>query len=338
MRRGAAATTILLTLAGAGLAGGVLAKQHTTLFHQLHRIDAQRTDAHSRAAAVEARVKGTETELSERWSQVDVALRAARPIRHEVNDALLNWLGAFRQADRAAESPVAAADTRNLLRGAAAESLSSSLQDLDVIRRADAERAAFSDLVARRAALATELARNRAVIESVSDRRASLLERARTEGVSADLEATSVRLTELLAELEPAHPEFDFHRLKGTLARPVSGQPEHVFGASATLIRPGGWTWRPEAGAKVRTIGAGTVVHVGPLEGWGLVAVVDHGGPYRSIYAHLSGVSVNPGDRLERADVLGAVGASGSIDGPRFYLELRDGTGPVDPAPWFVQH
>lgn len=334
MRKGPAAATLLVISLWAGLTTSVFA---TTVFHRLHTVDAQTASSRDRVEQLTARVANTDAELDRRWSQVDVALRAARPIRHEVNDALVSWLSAFRHARRVSESPVADEDTRRLLRGAATRALPTKLRDLDVIQRADQERDAFAGLVARRGSLSTELARSKAVIAAGAVQRDRFVREAKTKGAATDLRTTSDALTRLLNDVEPADPEFDFHRLKGTLARPVSGEPDHQFGATGHLVRANGWTWKVDSGTEVRAVGAGEVVYVGSVEGWGRVAVVDHGGAYRSIYAHLQSVSVREGDRVERAAVLGAVGESGSLDGPRLYVELRDGAEPFDPAPWFLQ-
>lgn len=313
------------------------AGQNVTIFERLNLLDARAAVGESHLDELRTRIAATDAELDARWETVDVAARAAQPIRVEVNQTLASWLGAFRASQREApDGPVARADSGRLLEYAAPHALPARLHDIDVIRRADEERAAYDAIVMRRTALGVELAQTQAAVASARDGRDHVVTTAQGGGAQADLAATAQQFGARLELLPGADPEFDFHRFKGTLQRPMSGEPDHTFGAQAPLVRPEGWTWRGVE-KEVRATGAGQVVFAETFEGWGLVVVVDHGGGYRSVYAHLGRVDVRPGDRVERAGVIGQSGVSGSLDGPRLYFELRkDGT-PIDAAPWFVQ-
>jgi septal ring factor EnvC (AmiA/AmiB activator) len=40
------------------------------------------------------------------------------------------------------------------------------------------------------------------------------------------------------------------------------------------------------------------------------------------------------GDRVDRGEVIGAVGETGSLSGPQLYFEIRRGGEPLDPREW----
>ncbi len=86
------------------------------------------------------------------------------------------------------------------------------------------------------------------------------------------------------------------------------------------------------AGTPIRPIRGGEVVFAGRRGGFGNAVIIDHGGGYRSIYAHCERLDVQEGQRVGPADVIGAVGSTGRSTGPHLHLEVhRDGVA-VDPA------
>jgi murein DD-endopeptidase MepM/ murein hydrolase activator NlpD len=73
------------------------------------------------------------------------------------------------------------------------------------------------------------------------------------------------------------------------------------------------------------------VVAAGPRSGYGLAVEVDHGHGITTVYAHASEVLVQPGQRVERGDVIARVGETGRATGPHLHFELRTLGRPVDP-------
>ena len=314
------------------------ATESSTIFDRLHQLDAAEGAERQRAALVGAQVELLDEELDVRWTSLDVSQRAARPIRNQVTEGLARWLAAHRTAQREAmDGPHAGADTRRLLGYAAPRALPSRMRDVDVVRRADSERAGFAEAMQRRAQWSVELARTRAGADGAGGARDALIDEARAGHASADLDATAAEFEAKIAQLPPSEIDVDFHRFKGTLARPIPMRPDVHFGAQVPLMRPSGWTYRPQRGADVHAIGAGVVVFSGVVQGWGLVLAIDHGRGYLSAYGHLESSSVEPGARVERATVIGAAGDSGSLDGVRLYFELRKDGSAIDPADWFLK-
>jgi murein DD-endopeptidase MepM/ murein hydrolase activator NlpD len=76
---------------------------------------------------------------------------------------------------------------------------------------------------------------------------------------------------------------------------------------------------------------AGTVLYVGWMTGYGNVVVLDHGGGVSTVYAHLSSFVVQPGQAVERGQVIARVGSTGWSTGPHLHFEVRQDGQPVDP-------
>ncbi len=79
----------------------------------------------------------------------------------------------------------------------------------------------------------------------------------------------------------------------------------------------------------VREIGAAAVKR----RETGNVVVIDHGGGWSTMYAHLrhGSVAVAEGDPVAGGDAIGFVGMSGLATFPALYFEVRYGGRPVDP-------
>lgn len=130
-------------------------------------------------------------------------------------------------------------------------------------------------------------------------------------------------------------------------------QPLHYPLAVGALEQdPWGWrfssargAWRmhtgvdlvaPE-GTTVLAVQTGRVQRVADIAGYGLTVLVDHGGGWSSLYAHLLEASVSPGESVRAGQPLGLVGQSGNASGPHLHLEVRQrqpqGLVAVDPTP-----
>jgi septal ring factor EnvC (AmiA/AmiB activator) len=91
------------------------------------------------------------------------------------------------------------------------------------------------------------------------------------------------------------------------------------------------------AGALVHAVAPGRVVHAGWFKGYGNLVIVDHGGGYHTLVAHLASMRTAMGEDVEAGAVLGTVGDSASLKGPYLYFELRERGKPVDPRPWLAE-
>ena len=57
--------------------------------------------------------------------------------------------------------------------------------------------------------------------------------------------------------------------------------------------------------------------------GYGIYMIVDHGGGYSTLYAHLSSIDVQVGDVVARGTPIAKVGSTGWSTGPHLHFEVR---------------
>ncbi|MBN1944266.1 MAG: peptidoglycan DD-metalloendopeptidase family protein [Bradymonadales bacterium] len=129
-----------------------------------------------------------------------------------------------------------------------------------------------------------------------------------------------------------------FPRLRGTLQRPVAGAVLAGFGpmrrtASFTLVRHPGVTYQVAQGSAVRAVASGIVRHVGWLNGYGQVVIIDHGQGYYSVYGFVGDCLRGPGDLVRPGERLGTTRLDGQ-GGEQLYFEIRHRRQPLDPADW----
>ncbi|OGJ16287.1 MAG: hypothetical protein A2632_00080 [Candidatus Pacebacteria bacterium RIFCSPHIGHO2_01_FULL_46_16] len=81
------------------------------------------------------------------------------------------------------------------------------------------------------------------------------------------------------------------------------------------------------SGGSVLAADSGVVTQAGWLDGFGYGnrVIVDHGNGTQTLYAHLSTVQVQPGQRVNRGDVIGQMGSTGRSTGTHLHFEIRQG-------------
>ena len=91
-------------------------------------------------------------------------------------------------------------------------------------------------------------------------------------------------------------------------------------------------------GTPVHATGNGTVVVAGRgqnLGGYGVCVVIDHGYGFKTLYAHLSDVDVQPGQKVNRGTVIGKVGRTGLAQGYHLHYEVIQNGNKVNPVYYF---
>lgn len=151
----------------------------------------------------------------------------------------------------------------------------------------------------------------------------------------ADLRAESEDITALLRRRQLGQAITG--RGSGQLAYPLANavvtsqfgfRTHPIFG---TRRLHAGTDFRGAFGTPVLAAAGGSVVFAGRRGGYGTTVVIDHGGSLATLYAHQSRVAVASGERVQRGEVIGAVGSTGFSTGPHLHFEVRLNGTPVDP-------
>ena len=128
-------------------------------------------------------------------------------------------------------------------------------------------------------------------------------------------------------------------------------------GPSATSFSASGFTWPVHGvitqfaswyhmaldlaapyGTPIVAAKSGTVVEAntgGWNYGYGNDVVIDHGGGYKSLYAHMEAVNVSPGQQVVGGStVIGWIGLTGRTTGPHVHFEIRLNDVTINPLPF----
>ncbi len=108
---------------------------------------------------------------------------------------------------------------------------------------------------------------------------------------------------------------------------PLTGEGEFHTGLDIAAPR----------GTPVRVTADGRVVFAGFMNGYGRTVIVYHGHGFRTLYAHLSHISVIDGQQVQRRQVIGDLGDSGWTTGPNLHYEVRVQNTPVNPYPYLFR-
>ena len=124
-------------------------------------------------------------------------------------------------------------------------------------------------------------------------------------------------------------------KLKGKLAAPVKGRIRNLFGSR----RQGQVSWKGividgAEGDPVNSIAPGKVLYADWLRGFGLVAIVDHGEGYMSVYGHNQALLKQAGDDVRQGERIALVGRSGGQEYPNLYFEIRHKGKALNPSAW----
>lgn len=87
-------------------------------------------------------------------------------------------------------------------------------------------------------------------------------------------------------------------------------------------------------GAPIRAAGDATVLSAGWDGGYGRCVRLLHPDGTITLYAHMSSIAVNRGERVVAGQRIGREGSTGNVTGPHLHFEVRINGTPVNPATW----
>jgi murein DD-endopeptidase MepM/ murein hydrolase activator NlpD len=115
------------------------------------------------------------------------------------------------------------------------------------------------------------------------------------------------------------------------LSPPLDVTPGDGFGPRGSRFHTG-IDYSAPRGTPIAAAGAGVVTYAGAMAGgWGRVITIAHGVDVRTMYAHLSKIRVQIGQRVDAGETIGHVGSSGNASGTHLHFEVRVRGAAVDP-------
>lgn len=252
----------------------------------------------------------------------------------------------FRLEDRAA------LDRLDVDTAAIAQALETKLSELQ--RRIEELGLAEQQLALEQAELEQREAASRkalAALKQGQQKRRGALDEVAKRGQDREAElkqarADQARVEQLLESLRRALKDspnkFErgtpFKNLRGRLPWPLRGPLLARFGSTKGEgpLTWSGWWIQSASGTPVRAVADGRAVYVGWVQRYGLVVILDHPGPYLSLYGHLENSTIEVGEVVTAGDSIGRAGNSGGHERSGVYFEIRQGTNAVDPKPWLA--
>ncbi len=165
--------------------------------------------------------------------------------------------------------------------------------------------------------------------------------------IAALIKAEQERLAKRKADNKLPEAKYDysgfenFNRLKGRLGWPVSyGRISRRFGK---IINPKlktvslnyGIDIKTKKNASVRAVAGGIVSKIDWLPGYGSVIIITHKNNFRTVYGHVTDITVNEGDRVNAGTVLGKV--DDSLEGYVLHFEIWKSRQYQNPTRWLAR-
>ena len=120
------------------------------------------------------------------------------------------------------------------------------------------------------------------------------------------------------------------------LTRTASGYGPRVHPIYKIIKFHSGMDFTAPSGTEIYATGNGVVGYVNSSKrGLGNHIIVNHGYGYSTIYAHLDSFNVRSGQKVERGDVIGFVGSTGTSVAPHLHYEIKLNGRNVDPVNYY---
>jgi septal ring factor EnvC (AmiA/AmiB activator) len=201
-------------------------------------------------------------------------------------------------------------------------------RELLLAKRRDVERWVAEE-EARQGELASARRRQAALLARVEGERDRLAQRA---DELADRERKMSRFLDLLAGGGGDPAGTPIQQFRGVLDPPVAGEVSAGFGPRLdpryrTKVPHNGLSLTTRAGDPVHAVYAGEVLYAAPFQGYGPTVVVHHPGRVFTLYAGLSELAVEVGQKVSLGETLGRAA-------DELYFEVRVEKQPQDPEQW----
>jgi septal ring factor EnvC (AmiA/AmiB activator) len=134
-------------------------------------------------------------------------------------------------------------------------------------------------------------------------------------------------------------PSGEFAAMKGRLPWPVNGKVIRGFGKHThpkygTVTMNNGVDIQAPGGTPIIAVAAGVVEFVDWIDAFGKCVILNHGGGYYTLYAHVATTMVSQGQKISRGQAIAEVGNTGSMQGYVCHFEVRQARKAMNPTDW----
>jgi murein DD-endopeptidase MepM/ murein hydrolase activator NlpD len=194
---------------------------------------------------------------------------------------------------------------------------------------AERARAVKADLEREQAGVRKLLSGRRALLDSVRGDREEIEAEARDLEKRSSALANEIRKAQGLVRA-PSGAIAVGPASSAGLVWPVNGAITSGFGPRWGRMHEG-LDIAGGSGTPIAAAATGTVISAGWSGGYGQLVVLDHGNGLSTAYAHLSSISVAPGQTVPQGSAVGGMGTTGHSTGVHLHFEVRVNGAAVDP-------
>ena len=171
-------------------------------------------------------------------------------------------------------------------------------------------------------------------------------EKTRHSDAIKELEKAQAEMQALIDEIirrrvsdQDLPPSGEFAAMRGRLPWPVNGKVIRGFGKHThpkygTVTMNNGIDIQAPGGTPIIAVAAGVVEFVDWIDAFGKCVILNHGGGYYTLYAHVSTTMVSQGQKIARGQAIAEVGDTGSMEGFVCHFEVRQARKAMDPTEW----
>ena len=158
-----------------------------------------------------------------------------------------------------------------------------------------------------------------------------------------DKNATKKREEEL-ARIRAAHnlaTTGNFSKMIGKLSWPVEGRIISKFGIirnpdTGTVTENVGIDIQAASGTRVKSVLDGVVSTITYIRGHGNIVIIDHGGGFSTVYAHIEKIKVSENEYLQMGNSFAVVAAADAGDTAKLHFEVWGNQEKLNPQKWLA--
>ena len=133
----------------------------------------------------------------------------------------------------------------------------------------------------------------------------------------------------------------NFSKMMGKLSWPVEGRIISKFGKirnqeTGTITENVGIDIRAQSGTKVKTVLDGMVSTITYIRGHGNLIIIDHGGGFSTVYAHVDKIIVNENEYIQMGNSIASVGDPENGSSARLHFEVWGNQKKLNPEKWLT--